>query len=263
MAEERRVTSRDGTSIAFEQTGSGPAVVLVDAAGGFRGFGPMPDVARHLASDFTAIVYDRRGRGASGDTEPFAVEREVDDLAALIDTAGGRAFVYGFSSGAVLGLHAAAAGLPIPKLALLEPALSFEDPAPDEPDLGAEVAQLVAEGRRDEAVEHFNRSIGVPGEYLVGMRDAPFWPALEALAHTLVYDTKITSSMTAERLATVGTPTLVLNSEATDERLESWGRDVAARLPNGTHRSLPGEWHGVAPDVLAPALREFFANAET
>jgi pimeloyl-ACP methyl ester carboxylesterase len=156
-----KARSADGTTIAFERTGTGPALILVDAALGFRGFGPMGELAGLLAGDFTVVTYDRRGRGESTDTPPYVVDREVDDLAALIEEAGGSAFVYGFSSGAVLGLHAAARGLPIPKLALLEPPIPLDD-QPEEGDLRAEVAEMVAAGRRGDAVEHFNRSIGVP-----------------------------------------------------------------------------------------------------
>ncbi|HET6380845.1 MAG TPA: alpha/beta fold hydrolase [candidate division Zixibacteria bacterium] len=257
MKAEQHVTSPDGTRIAFDRIGSGPPIILVDAAAGFRGFGPMPALAAELAGAFTAITYDRRGRGASTDTPPYAVEREVEDLAALIEAAGGEAFVHGFSSGAALALHAAAAGVPIRRLSLLEPAIDLDPPAADEPDLGNEIEQRVAQGRRADAVEHFNRSIGVPDEYLVGMREAPFWPALEALAHTLAYDTRITAAMTPEVVASVDTPALVVNSEASDPRLVGWGREVAARLPNGTHLMLPGKWHGVAPEVLAPALGQF------
>src|SRR5918996_3561530 len=124
------VRSEDGTSIAYERIGTGPPLVIVDAALGFRGFGPMGELAGLLAGDFMVVTYDRRGRGESTDTPPYAVEREVEDLAALIAAAGGSAFVYGFSSGAVLGLHAAARGLPITKLALLEPPLGVDDRPP-------------------------------------------------------------------------------------------------------------------------------------
>lgn len=253
------VTSRDGTSIAFDRAGSGPALILVDAAGGFRGFGPMGPLAAQLVSEFTVLTYDRRGRGASGDTLPYAAAREVEDIQALIAAAGGSACVHGFSSGAVLALLAAADEPAIPKVSLLEPPLD-DQPSADEPDLGAEVAELVAAGRRGDAVEHFNRSIGVPDEYLAGMRDAPWWPSMEALAHTLVYDTVITGTFPLSRLRTIATPALVINSEATDDRLLGWGQRAAGALPNGRHRSLKGEWHGVAPEVLAPALVDFFAE---
>lgn len=251
-------TSADGTSIAFERSGTGPPLILIDAAGGFRGFGPMGPLAAVLEPEFTVYRYDRRGRGDSTDTQPYTVDKEVDDLQALIDAAGGSAFVHGYSSGAVLALHAAARGLAISKLTLLEPPIELSD-EPREPDpLAAEVAELVAAGRRGDAVEHFNRSIGVPEEYLVGMRKQPWWPGMEALAHTLVYDTIITSSLPADRLRTITTPTLVINSQSSDSRLSDWAQGVTDALPNGQRRTLPGEWHGIEPDVLAPVLDEFF-----
>ncbi len=253
-----KVTSRDGTVIAFDRTGTGLAVILVDAAGGFRGLGPMGRLAELLAVDFTAITYDRRGRGESGDTEPYTVEREVDDLEALIDASGGSAFVYGFSSGAVLALHAAAAGLPIRKLALLEPPLELDPEAEPDTMLEKEVAALVAAGRRGDAVEHFHASIGVPVEITAEMRDAAYWPLLESSAHTLVYDCIVTRTFPAVRLATIATPTLVIDSQDSDARLHGWARGVAEALPNGKHRSMKGEWHGVPPQDLAPVLAEFF-----
>jgi pimeloyl-ACP methyl ester carboxylesterase len=190
------------------------------------------------------------------------VDREVDDLAALIDEAGGSAFVYGFSSGAVLGLHAAARGVPIGKLALLEPPIPLKD-QPEEGDLGAEIAELVAAGRRGDAVEHFNRSIGVPEEMVAGMRDAPYWPLMEKAAHTLVYDTTITGSVTSELLSTIATPTLVVGSEASGAYLQSSGRAVADALPNGRFVALKGEWHGVPLQDLAPVLTDFLGEDGT
>lgn len=252
-----RVTSRDGTSIAFDRIGTGQALILVDAAAGFRGFGPMGALAEAVASNFTAITYDRRGRGESTDTPPYAVEREVEDLDALIEMAGGSAFVHGFSSGAVLALHAAAQGLPIRKMTLLEPPIVLPG---ETPDLGleTELTALIEAGRRGDAVEHFNRSIGVPDEYLVGMRQAPYWPTLEKLAHTLVYDSVITRSLDVEKLGTVTTPTVVIDSGASDDRFGTWADALIANLPNAERRTLPGEWHGVSTEVLAPALTEIF-----
>jgi pimeloyl-ACP methyl ester carboxylesterase len=258
-----KVRSADGTSIAFERTGTGPALILIDAALGFRGFGPMGELAGLLAGDFTVTTYDRRGRGESTDTSPYAVDREVDDLAALIEEAGGSALLYGFSSGAVLALHAAAGGLAIPRLVLLEPPIPLEGQPEEDGDLGAEVTELVAAGRRGDAVEHFNRSIGVPEEMLAGMRQAPFWPTLEEIAHTLVYDTTITSSVTTGLLSTIATPTLVVGSEASGDYLQSSGRAVADALPNGRFRTLKGEWHGVPLESLAPVLTDFFKENTT
>jgi pimeloyl-ACP methyl ester carboxylesterase len=252
-----KVTSQDGTSLAFDRAGAGPALVVVDAAGNYSGFRALPAPVERLAAAFTVYVYDRRGRGASTDTPPYAVEREVEDLHSIVEAAGGSAFAYGFSSGAVLLLHAALAGIALPRLALLEPPLALED-EPDASDLGAEIAELVAVGRRGDAVEHFNKSIGVPEEVLAGMRDAPFWPTLEQAAHTLVYDITITSSLPLDRVSGITTPVLVLTSEGSDERLPTWGRWLRDTLPDASLRTLEGEWHGVAPEALAPVLTEFF-----
>jgi len=257
-------TSKDGTVIAFDRAGAGAPLILVDAALGFRGFGPMGAHAEQLASRFTVLTYDRRGRGESTDTTPYAVDREVEDLQALVDVAGGSAFVFGFSSGAVLALHAAARGLAIDRLVLMEPALELErDPSAEPDPLAAEVAELVTAGRRGDAIIHNLRSIGVPEEMIEGMREAPAWPALEALAHTLVYDMTITESFTRDMLAGIATPTLVVSSEATDEPLRTWARAVAEAMPDAHHRSLPGEWHGVAPEALAPVLEEFLLSARS
>ena len=235
-------------------------MILVDAAAGFRGFGPMGPLAAELAGQFTMFTYDRRGRGESEDTPPYSVDREVDDLEALVDTAGGSAFVYGFSSGAVLALHAAARGVAIAKLALLEPPLAVGD-REERPELATEIAELVAVGRRGDAVELFHTAIGVPEEITAGMRDAPFWPQLESIAHTLVYDLEITGSMPLERLSEIATPTLVIDSEESDSGLRASTEVVTKTLPNARHLKLRGEWHGVAPEVLAPALGVFFREA--
>ncbi|GAB3004134.1 alpha/beta fold hydrolase [Saccharothrix stipae] len=247
------VTSKDGTTIGYTRVGDGPAVVLVDPACCFRGSGPMPALAEALRG-YTAYTYDRRGRGESGDRRPYAIDREVEDLAAVVDAAGGSAFVYGFSSGAVLALHAAAAGVPITALALLEPPLSFEEQVG--PDVSAEIDALVAEGRRGDAMSRFHVACGVPEEVTAGMRRSPAWPVLEALAHTTAYDLTITG--TVPDLASVDVPTLVLDSEGSDERLRAWADGVAERLPNARRRTLDGRWHDIAPDVLAPVLAEHF-----
>jgi pimeloyl-ACP methyl ester carboxylesterase len=256
-----RVTSNDGTSIAFERVGTGPAIILVDAAGNFRGFSPMPELAEALAQNFTALTYDRRGKGASTDTLPYAVDREIDDLQALIALAGGSAFVHGFSSGATLALLAAERGIGITKLSLLEPPLRVDStPPPAAPGISGEVARLVIAGRRGDAYEHWMRGIGVPAEMIAQMREGPLWPALEATAHTLVYESFIPGSLPPDRLAAISTTALVVASEGSDDRLRNWAQGVAEALPNASARFLPGTWHGVSAEHLAPALTEFFTH---
>jgi alpha-beta hydrolase superfamily lysophospholipase len=166
----------------------------------------------------------------------------------------GAAHVYGFSSGAILALTAARRGLPIRSLALMEPPLGD---APPTDDLRAGITALVEADRRGDAVELFHTSIGVPADMIAGMRQSPVWPVMAAVAHTLVYDLTITPSLTTKDLAAIPTPTLVIDSEGSDERLRTWARGVAAALPGGSHRSLPGGWHGVAVENLAAAVTAF------
>jgi pimeloyl-ACP methyl ester carboxylesterase len=256
-----RVKSTDGTSLAFERVGAGPPVVLVDAAGNFRGFSPMPQLAAALADTFTVFTYDRRGKGASTDTLPYAVEREFEDLQALIDLAGGAAFVHGFSSGATLALLAAERGLSIPRLSLLEPPLAVSaTPPPAATGVSGEVARLIVTGRRGDAYEHWMHGIGVPAEMITELRAGPLWPALEGSAHTLVYESLLPGTLPPDRLAAIDTPTLVTGSEGSDQRLQAWVRAVADALPNASALFLPGGWHGVTPDQLAPAMTQFFTN---
>ncbi|MGC4837867.1 alpha/beta fold hydrolase [Micromonospora vinacea] len=255
------VRSADGTIIAYERSGAGPAVILVDAAGGFREMGPMRSLAAHLAEEFTVLTYDRRGRGQSSDTSPYAPQREVEDLRALIeDASGGSAALYGFSSGAVLALLAATGGLSVTRLALLEPPFAQGEQSTDDPGLAADITELVAAGRPGDAMLHFQRSIGVPAELIDGMRDGPGWPAMEALAHTLVYDLTLLTALPAEALTTLTIPTLVLDSAQSDARLHGCAQGVAEALPAGRHRTLPGEWHGVSDEVLAPVLADHFSG---
>jgi hypothetical protein len=168
--------------------------------------------------------------------------------------------VYAFSSGGLLALQAAAHGLPITRMALLEPPINAtEEERSAGLRLTAELTELLAAGRRGDAAEHFNRAIGVPEEMIAGMRDAPFWPAFEASAHTLAYDCAISNATSLELLGSVKPPTLVLDSEGSSDDLTGFAAAIVDALPNGTHRSLPGEWHGVDAAVLAPVLTQFFA----
>ncbi|HEY3143266.1 MAG TPA: alpha/beta hydrolase [Acidimicrobiales bacterium] len=252
------VHSADGTTIGFTESGSGPVLILVDGASCYRDFGPLASLAGLLAADFAVYTYDRRGRGESTDTPPYAIEREVEDLAALIEEAGGSAFLYGVSSGALLALHAAVAlGPAIPKLALFEPPIGDDEDQVTQAAFTAELAELIAAGRPGDAVERFQTGIGVPPEMVAGMRQAPFWPALEAIAPTLIYDCTISAATTLDDVAAVKAPALVIDSEASSENLTGWAAAVVDALPNGTHRSLVGQWHSVPDEDLAPVLTEF------
>ncbi|HEX2034818.1 MAG TPA: alpha/beta hydrolase [Chloroflexota bacterium] len=252
-----KVRSTDGTEIAFERSGAGPALILVDAAGNYRDFRPLRAPVERLAAHFTVYQYDRRGRGPSTDTPPYAVGREVEDLGALIAAAGGSAHVYAMSSGCLLALHGAASGLAIPKLALFEPPIEPRETPAGETPFTAELAALVAAGRRREAVEFFFREIGVPEE-ITAEFTPEIWAALDAVAPTLVYDSKISDATSLQLVRSVKVPTLVIDSQASSDPIRDSAATVAEALPHGTRRSLAGEWHGVPDEVLAPVLIEFF-----
>jgi pimeloyl-ACP methyl ester carboxylesterase len=258
--------SSDGTEIAFERSGEGPPVVLVGGALSTRM--AAESLMAQLAGRLSAIAYDRRGRGDSGDTQPYAVEREVEDLEALIVAAGGSASVFGHSSGAALALEATAHGLPIDKLALYEPPFIVDDTRPPLPkDYVAHLDELVAVDRRGDAVEYFmTTGVGLPAEMLAGLRDSPAWPFMEAVAHTISYDGRAMGDMMSgspkplERWASVTVPTLVMDGGASPMWQRNAVRALAAVLPSVEHRTLEGQDHGPADDVLAPVLIDFFAG---
>ena len=196
-----KVFSKDGTAIAFDRSGQERPIILVDGAPCSRAFGPMPQLAPLLAPRFTVYHYDRRGRNDSGDTAPYAVEREIEDLEALIDEAGGSAFVYGTSSGAALALAAAARGLKIEKLALYEPPFMVDESGRRPPaDHQTQLRQLIASGRRGDALRFFmTRVVGMPALFVWPMRLMPMWSKLEAVAHTLPYDAAVKAEWSTSR----------------------------------------------------------------
>jgi pimeloyl-ACP methyl ester carboxylesterase len=258
----RTAISADGTKIAFDQTGQGPPVILV--VGAFNDRSTGAPLAKALESQLTVLNYDRRGRGASGDTQPYAVEREVEDLDALIREAGGAARVFGYSSGATLALEGAARGLNITKLALYDPPFMVGDGVPRPPkDLAGQLAKLVASGRRGEAVELFQtRLVGIPEPVVAQLRHAPFRPALEEIAHTLVYDATVVGDLRlpAAQLRSIKAPTLVVYGGESPAFLGDAAKALAAALPDGRVRSLEGQSHDIVPMALAPVLLDFFGG---
>ncbi|GAA1266876.1 alpha/beta hydrolase [Planotetraspora silvatica] len=255
------ITSADGTTIAYERTGGGPALVLVDGAMCYRGAGPMRPLAALLQDTFTVYTYDRRGRGESSDTPPYAVAREVEDLRALIAQAGGEAYVYAISSGAALTLATAAAGPGITKMALYEPPFVAEAAG----DTGIKeyterLHELLDAGRRGDAVALFMTYVGIPPQVVAGIRAQPGWAVLEAIAPTLAYDDALLAGgvVPRDRTSAIAVPSLVLSGGGSPQGLQQAAKATADALPTAEHRTLDGQTHDVAPEALAPVLAEFF-----
>jgi pimeloyl-ACP methyl ester carboxylesterase len=260
-----QVRSRDGTTIAYERSGSGPALILVDGALCSRGFGPSPKLAPLLAPHFTVYAYDRRGRGESGDTLPYSPAREVEDIAALVAEAGGSASLLGLSSGGALALEAAASGVGIERVVAYEPPYVDDDGRRDgSAHLGA-LTRLVASGRRGAAVKYFMKDmVGAPAPMVVMMRLMPWiWGKLEAVAHTLPYDAAVMTGFRVPRarFAEITVPVLVMNGSRTDPRLKDAARAISEAVPAARHRELEGQTHNVSAGVLAPAAVEFLADS--
>ena len=254
-----RVVSRDGTKIAYDKQGSGPALILVLGALNKRGSGKK--LARALSDRFTVISYDRRGRGDSGDTKPYAVDKEIDDLEALIDELGGSARLYGHSSGGVLALLSAQRlGKKIAGLALYEIPYDRDPAAQKASDTyRKKVRQLLAEDRRGEAVALFVKSVGVTDKQIEAMQRLPLWKSLMAMAPTLEYDTvEIMEQYPTIDPQTIETPTLVMYGAASPAFMADTAEKLSQAMPNATLRPLEGQTHDVKPDVLAPALAAAF-----
>jgi pimeloyl-ACP methyl ester carboxylesterase len=258
------VTSKDGTSIAYDKRGSGPAVILVDPALGYRSFSSMDHLAELLAPHFTVYNYDRRGRGESGNSPVYSIEREIEDLDALINEAGGKASLFGTSSGACLALETAyKLGKKVKKLAMYEPAYITEKEAPEAwKEYRKELDRLLGAGQKGDAVVHFMRFVGTPAEMINGMRQSPGWPMFEALAPTLAYDAAVigdNQSIPAERAAKVTCPVLVMNGTVTPF-IPQATEQLAKALPHSQHRVLEGQSHDVNLELLTTVLTPFFED---
>lgn len=262
MTSTQYAVSADGTRIAYEVSGSGPAVVLVDGALCQRSMGPSRPMAEQLASRFTVHVYDRRGRGESGAGEtPYHPDREVEDLAAVIEAAGGRAHVFGSSSGAVLALRAAQSGVPVDRLALYEAPYIVDDThAPNDPELPSRMQTLVDEGRRGDAVALFMKTVGAPTVMVRVMRLLPVWRKLTSVAHTLPYDLQIVIGHQQGRPLPEGVydavtaPTLVIAGGKSPQYMKNAEAAVVAALPDARLEILPGQNHMVKAKVTAPVV---------
>ena len=260
------VRSRDGTTIAFDRSGVGPPLVFVGGALSNRG--AAADLASQLAPHLTVLAYDRRGRGDSTDTAPYAVEREIEDLDALIGAAGGSASVYGHSSGGALALRAAGAGLAITRLAVYEPPFIVDhsrDVLPQ--DFVDQIDHLLAAGRRGDAVAYFMTvAVQVPDDVVGRMRGSPMWPVMEAAAHTLAYDNRVMDGLMTgdpaplERWATLPMPILALDGGASPAWARAAVGALAETIPRAEYRTLEGQNHGVEAAVLAPLLAAFFLS---
>ena len=256
---DKKTTSRDGTSLAYQVIGQGPTVILV--SGAMSTGGTVAPLAHRLADRCTAVVYDRRGRGESGDTAPYAVAREVEDLAALLDAVGGEAALFGVSSGGALVLEAAASGLPVRRAAVYEaPFADFlEGGAEREAAYKENLAEALAEGRRGDAVELFLRLTGLAEKMIQGARQSPMWAGMEAVAPSLAYDDAVMGDglLPRERLTAIAVPVLSVVGGASPEWMHRAAQAVAEAVPQGTYRVLERQTHMVEPDVLGPVLAEF------
>jgi pimeloyl-ACP methyl ester carboxylesterase len=264
----RKILSRDGTSIAFSRIGTGAALIFVDGALCYREEGPSAATAARLAQHFTVFTYDRRGRGVSGNASSYSVEREVEDIDALIREAGGAAFVYGVSSGAALALEAANRRLPITKLALYEaPFIVDNTRTPIPNDFLAQLNAALAAGDRGRAVKLFMRLVGVPSIFVAMMRVMPAWSKLKAVAHTLPYDIQLVQEhqqgkpLSRTRWAHANVPTLVMDGGKSPAWMRNAMRELASVLPNAAYRTLPGQTHMLKAGALVSPLVEFLGHS--
>jgi pimeloyl-ACP methyl ester carboxylesterase len=264
----RFVTSTDGTAIAYDVTGTGPAVVVVEGALCQRAMGTAKALVPRLSEHYAVFAYDRRGRGESGPgSSPYAVEREVEDLLAVLEAAGPDAFVIGASSGAVLVLEALRAGVSVRKVALYEAPFIVDDTrAPNDANLGVRTQQLIDAGRRGDALQLFMRTVGVPAFAMMMMRVMPVWKKLCAVAHTLPNDYTLVlehqqgEPLPAGYLSAVTVPVLVIVGGKSPLYMKNAQAAVAAALPKGTLQELPGQTHMVRGKATVPVLREFWCS---
>ncbi len=269
MSGHRAVRSQDGTQIAYDAVGDGPPVILVGGAFSYRLYRSWVQLVELLAPRFRVVAYDRRGRGDSGDAPGYAVEREIEDLAALVEAIGGSAHVFGTSSGGVLALRAAAAGVPLEQAVVYQPPFSVDASGHlPPPEFAERLDDLVASGRRGATVRYFMREgMGAPRVLVGVLRVArPIWRNLEAVSHTLPYDYAVMDGtvhgtpLAREPWASIATPTLVVDGAKSPVSLRRAADALAARLPHADRATLPGQSHNLSMRVLAPVLEDFLLD---
>jgi len=260
----KTVQSADGTTIAFDQLGKGPALILVGGALEQRAMNSeTAQLAPRLSEHFTVLHYDRRGRGDSTDTPPYAVEREIEDIHALITEAGGSAFLFGISSGAALAMEAAIKlGDKVKKLAMYEAPYNDDEAARQAwKAYRKQLADVLAQGRRGDALALFMLLVGMPADHLDAVRQHPMWPMWEAVAPTLAYDAAVMgedASIPSEKAVSIAVPAIVMDGGGSYPFMHVTALALAKAMPHARHRTLPGQTHEVAPQALAPVLVEFF-----
>lgn len=261
----KTVTSKDGTRIAFDQWGAGPVVILVDGALQYRAFDQgMAELANLLSQHFTVIHYDRRGRGDSTDAQPYELEREIEDIEAIIDETGGVASLYGISSGAALAMEAAIKlGDKVSRLAMYEAPYNDDEAArQDWKNYVNQLQKLLDADRKGDAVGLFMMLVGASPEDVEEIRQTPMWPLWESIGHTLAYDHIAAlgeeAAVPSERAAAVAMPALVMDGAASFPFMHTTAVALANAMPDGQHRTLEGQTHEVSAEALAPVLIEFF-----
>jgi pimeloyl-ACP methyl ester carboxylesterase len=253
--------SQDGTRIAFEKAGNGPAVVIVSGALAHRDGGKP--LAGKLMHRFTVYTYDRRGRGDSSDTKPYAVDREIEDLGALIEQAGNKAYLYGVSSGAALALQAAARLGPakVSKLAVYD--TPYGQDQGDFNEQKERINQLVQTGKPGDAASFFLSAVGTPPQVLEDMKRSPDWEGISKMDFTLAYDYAVLGNGTVpDSVKLITVPTLVMNGEKSLPFMRPTADRIAELIPDARRKTLEGQTHQAAPEVVAPLLIEFFGDGE-
>ncbi|ALC84009.1 MULTISPECIES: alpha/beta fold hydrolase [Bacillus] len=255
--------SKDGTTLAYDVYGNGPALIFITGATCFRSFEPVLYDAQIFAEQFTVYNYDRRGRGDSGNTLPYAIERELEDIEAMIDAAGGTAYLYGHSSGAILALEATLKlGEKVNKLVMYDPSYANNEVDQNEfNELSQRLYKLLDSGKNDEAISLFLEGIGIPKEVVAGMQQSPQWATMAALAPTLVYDITLASDLPPiERACRLTTPALIIVGEDSPASLHEVASQLREAIPDAQYSQLTGQDHMANPEVLLPVLSGILLN---